>query len=103
MADMNPKRHPMPTQDPAQRARNFSEVALGYDADTAVAEALRCLGCKNRPCVSGCPVNVRIPEFIDKIKEGRNCKEISLRHIEKRKTGKPRPVESSGLMEESSC
>ena len=69
MADMNPKRHPMPTQDPAQRARNFSEVALGYDADTAVAEALRCLGCKNRPCVSGCPVNVRIPEFIDKIKE----------------------------------
>ena len=56
-----PKKHEMPVQDPCVRARNFDEVALGYDAETAVAEAQRCLNCKNRPCVSGCPVNIRIP------------------------------------------
>ena len=60
----------MPTQEPSVRARNFNEVALGYDEDKAVSEALRCLNCKNKPCVSGCPVNIRIPEFIAKIKEG---------------------------------
>jgi glutamate synthase (NADPH/NADH) small chain len=59
----------MPTQEPAVRARNFNEVALGYDEETAVAEALRCLNCTNRPCVSGCPVNIRIPDFIAKMKE----------------------------------
>ncbi|MBO7658783.1 MAG: NADPH-dependent glutamate synthase [Clostridia bacterium] len=64
-----PKKHEMPTQKPAVRARNFNEVALGYDEETAVAEALRCLNCKNRPCVSGCPVNIRIPDFIAKMKE----------------------------------
>ncbi|MBO7503119.1 MAG: NADPH-dependent glutamate synthase [Clostridia bacterium] len=64
-----PKKHEMPTQEPAVRARNFNEVALGYDEETAVAEALRCLNCKNRPCVSGCPVNIRIPDFIAKMKE----------------------------------
>ena len=67
---MNPKKNPMPTQDALVRARNFDEVALGYDEATAIDEALRCLSCKNRPCVSGCPVNIHIPEFIDKIKEG---------------------------------
>ena len=69
-ANMNPKKNPMPTQDPIVRARNFDEVAIGYDEATAIDEALRCLSCKNMPCVSGCPVNIHIPEFIDKIKEG---------------------------------
>ncbi len=68
-ANMNPKKNVMPTQEPSVRARNFSEVALGYSEETAVDEALRCLGCKNMPCVGGCPVNIRIPEFIAKIKE----------------------------------
>ncbi len=70
MANMNPKKNPMPTQDALVRARNFQEVALGYDEATAIDEALRCLSCKNMPCVGGCPVNIHIPEFIDKIKEG---------------------------------
>ena len=60
----------MPSQDAVERARNFDEVALGYDEATAIDEALRCLSCKNMPCVSGCPVNIRIPEFIAKIKLG---------------------------------
>ena len=68
-ANMNPKRNPMPTVDPHVRARNFHEVATGYTEEMAVDEALRCLGCKNMPCVSGCPVNIRIPEFIAKVKE----------------------------------
>ena len=70
MANMALKRNLMPTQDATVRARNFDEVALGYDEKTAIDEANRCLNCKTRPCVSGCPVNVHIPEFIDKIKEG---------------------------------
>ena len=68
---IDPKKHEMPTQDPAVRAHNFSEVALGYDSETAVAEASRCLNCKNQPCVSGCPVNIHIPEFLAKVKEGK--------------------------------
>ncbi len=64
-----PNKHEMPTQDAKERARNFNEVALGYTEETAVAEAERCLNCKNRPCVAGCPVNISIPEFISKIKE----------------------------------
>jgi glutamate synthase (NADPH/NADH) small chain len=66
---MDPKKHEMPSQAPEIRAHNFSEVALGYDEETAVSEAMRCLNCKNRPCVSGCPVNISIPEFISRIKE----------------------------------
>ena len=65
-----PKKHEMPTQAPEVRARNFNEVALGYTAEIAVAEAQRCLNCKNRPCVSGCPVNVNIPDFIAQIAKG---------------------------------
>ena len=68
--NMNPKRNVMPTQEPSVRARNFNEVALGYDEQTAIDEAMRCLNCKTMPCVSGCPVKIRIPEFIAKIKEG---------------------------------
>lgn len=65
-----PKKNPMPTQDPKVRAHNFNEVASGYTPELAVAEASRCLNCKNKPCVSGCPVNIDIPRFIMKIKEG---------------------------------
>ena len=60
---------PMPSQDPNVRNSNFQEVALGYTEEMAVSEAERCLNCKNKPCVSGCPVNVRIPEFIKKVTE----------------------------------
>ena len=67
---INPKKHEMPTQAPEVRARNFDEVALGYTAEIAVEEAQRCLNCKNRPCVSGCPVNVNIPDFIAQIAMG---------------------------------
>ncbi len=72
MAKVNtsPVKNPMPMQDPALRARNFEEVTLGYDEQTALAEASRCLSCKNAPCVSGCPVGIHIPEFIAKVKEG---------------------------------
>lgn len=65
-----PEKYEMPTQNAAERARNFDEVALGYTAEIAVAEAARCLNCKNRPCVAGCPVNVNIPDFISKVKTG---------------------------------
>ena len=68
--NMSLKRNEMPTQDAIIRATNFSEVALGYSEETAINEAMRCLECKNMPCVSGCPVNIHIPEFIAKIKEG---------------------------------
>ena len=68
---INPKKHEMPTQEPSVRAHNFKEVALGYTTEIAVEEAKRCLNCKNRPCVQGCPVNVQIPDFIAHIKEGR--------------------------------
>ena len=68
--NMSLTKNEMPTQEPQIRARNFSEVALGYSEETAVDEAMRCLNCKNMPCVSGCPVNIHIPEFIEKVKEG---------------------------------
>jgi glutamate synthase (NADPH/NADH) small chain len=63
-------RQPMPTQPAAERAHNFSEVALGYAEQVAAMEAARCLQCKRPKCVEGCPVNVRIPEFIDRLREG---------------------------------
>ena len=69
MPNMNPKKNPMPTQAPEVRAHNFSEVALGYTEEIALDEAQRCLNCKNSPCVSGCPVNIAIPDFIAKIRE----------------------------------
>ena len=67
---MTPVRNAMPTQDAKVRARNFDEVALGYTEEMAIDEANRCLGCKNMPCVAGCPVKVHIPAFIEKIKQG---------------------------------
>ena len=68
---IDPKKHEMPSQEPAVRAHNFKEVALGYTMEVAVEEAKRCLNCKTQPCVSGCPVNINIPDFITCIKEGK--------------------------------
>lgn len=68
--NMDPKKSEMPTQDAAVRSGNFLEVALGYDEETAINEAKRCLNCKNKPCEAGCPVNVAIPEFISRAAEG---------------------------------
>ena len=70
MANMSLTKNPMPEQDPIVRTGNFDEVALGYTPEMAVDEAKRCLNCKNMPCRSGCPVSVRIPEFIAKVAEG---------------------------------
>ncbi|MBE7068633.1 MAG: NADPH-dependent glutamate synthase [Clostridiales bacterium] len=67
---MSPLKNEMPTQDAEIRKGNFEEVALGYTAEQAIDEAKRCIGCKNRPCVSACPVNIKIPEFIAKVAEG---------------------------------
>lgn len=69
--NMDPKKHPMPSQEPLVRNKNFMEVALGYDEATAVDEAKRCLNCKNKPCVAGCPVAVDIPAFIALVAEGK--------------------------------
>ena len=62
------KKYPMPTQEAGARVHNFDEVALGYPVALAQQEAARCLNCKNRPCVQGCPVNIQIPDFIAHIK-----------------------------------
>ncbi|MDD6186891.1 MAG: NADPH-dependent glutamate synthase [Oscillospiraceae bacterium] len=69
-ANMRLDKNPMPSQDPKVRAHNFMEVTTGYTEAMAIDEAMRCLNCKNMPCVKGCPVNIHIPEFISKIKEG---------------------------------
>lgn len=68
--NQQPAKTPMPEQPGEVRAHNFEEVAQGYTADMAVNEAQRCLHCKHRPCVSGCPVNVQIPDFIALIASG---------------------------------
>ncbi|MBQ8004195.1 MAG: NADPH-dependent glutamate synthase [Oscillospiraceae bacterium] len=70
MANMSPKKNPMPQQEPCVRCKNFDEVALGYTEEQAIDEAKRCLNCKTRPCVAGCPVAVQIPEFIARVAEG---------------------------------
>ena len=77
--NMSLQKNPMPEQAPDIRNKNFEEVAQGYTEETAVSEALRCLGCKNSPCVSGCPVNVRIPEFIKCMQEKRFQGRVTLR------------------------
>ena len=70
MANMSLKKNEMPSQAPDVRNKNFLEVALGYTAEQAIDEAKRCLNCKNKPCVVGCPVKIYIPEFIAKVAEG---------------------------------
>ena len=67
--NMDPKKCPMPNQDPMVRNKNFDEVALGYTPEMAVSEAKRCLGCPKKPCQSGCPVGIDIPAFIAKVAE----------------------------------
>ncbi len=69
MPNMSLKKNPMPTQEPEVRSHNFEEVTLGYTLEQAVDEANRCLNCKNKPCVGGCPVAIDIPAFIAKVRE----------------------------------
>ncbi len=69
-ANMSLNRNPMPAQEPEIRAHNFDEVALGYSEEAAIDEAMRCLSCKNSPCVNACPVKINIPDFIGEIKKG---------------------------------
>jgi glutamate synthase (NADPH/NADH) small chain len=73
---------PMPKQDPKVRVKNFDEVALGYTEEQALAEANRCLQCKNSPCVKGCPVEIDIPAFIKLLREGKF--EESIRKIKEK-------------------
>ncbi len=70
MANMSLKKNEMPSQEPNIRNKNFKEVALGYTPEQAMDEAARCLNCKNKPCVGGCPVSIDIPAFIAEVKEG---------------------------------
>ena len=70
MPNMTPKKTEMPTQDPKVRAHNFLEVSQGYTSEMAQEEASRCLNCKHRPCVNGCPVQIQIPDFIAQVAKG---------------------------------
>ena len=70
MPNMSLKKVPMPEQEPNVRNHNFQEVSLGYTKEMAMKETAHCLNCKHKPCVGGCPVNIRIPEFIAKVAEG---------------------------------
>ena len=70
MPNMSLKKNEMPSQEPNVRNKNFKEVALGYTAEMAVNEAKRCIHCKNKPCQTGCPVGIDIPEFIAHVAEG---------------------------------
>lgn len=71
MPNMSPKKNEMPCQSPLERTKNFDEVALGYTEEQAIDEAKRCLHCKHRPCTAGCPVGVKIPDFLAKVAEGK--------------------------------
>ncbi len=70
MANMRMDKNPMSVQSPDERNKNFNEVALGYTPEQAIDEAKRCLNCKNKPCIAGCPVKIRIPDFIEKVAVG---------------------------------
>ena len=70
MPNMSLKKNEMPVQDPQVRNKNFKEVALGYTKEQAIDEAQRCLHCKTRNCVAGCPVRIDIPDFIKEVAEG---------------------------------
>ena len=73
MPNMSLKKHEMPSQEPQVRNKNFKEVALGYTAETAIEEAQRCLHCKHKPCIGGCPVKIHIPDFIAKVAVSRRA------------------------------
>ena len=73
MPNMSMKKNEMPSQEPNVRNKNFNEVALGYTAEQAVDEAQRCLSCKNKPCVTGCPVQIDIPAFVEQVAKGEMC------------------------------
>ncbi|NYZ76935.1 dihydropyrimidine dehydrogenase, partial [Candidatus Micrarchaeota archaeon] len=68
--DVKNKKHKMPEQDPKERVRNFREVAAGYDRQTAIDEAKRCLQCARKSCVEGCPVSIDIPAFVKAVSGG---------------------------------
>ena len=70
MPNMSLTKNPMPEQCPNERNKNFFEVTTGYTEEMAISEAQRCLNCKNKPCMQGCPVGVKIPEFIAYVAEG---------------------------------
>ena len=70
MPNMSLKKNEMPSQEPNVRNKNFLEVALGYTEEVAIDEAQRCLNCKHKPCVSGCPVHINIPAFIQEVAKG---------------------------------
>lgn len=70
MPNMSPKKNEMPSQEPNVRNKNFLEVTLGYSKEQAIDEAQRCLNCKNKPCISGCPVQIHIPDFIKEVANG---------------------------------
>ena len=70
MPNMQTTKTPMPTRTPEERKKDFGEVAIGYTEEMAINEAQRCLDCKNMPCASGCPVGIRIPDFIKELKNG---------------------------------
>lgn len=70
MPNMSPKKNQIPVQNAQERIHNFDEVTLGYTMEQAVDEAKRCLNCKHKPCVAGCPVSIQIPDFLHKIIDG---------------------------------
>ncbi len=80
MINMALEKVKMPLQDGASRSKNFDEVALGYTKEMAMEEAMRCLNCANRPCVSGCPVKVNIPDFIACVAQGDFAKAYAVIH-----------------------
>ena len=75
------KRHPMSEQNADERAKNFNAVNLGYNAETAIAEARRCLLCPAAPCVQGCPVRIKIPEMLEFVSIGDFEKALSIKYI----------------------
>ena len=70
MINLRSTKNPMPEQDPNVRNKNFLEVTLGYTPEMAVSEAMRCVKCRKKPCMSGCPVMIKIPDFVAKVAEG---------------------------------
>ena len=82
MPNMSLEKIAMPVQPADERIKNFEEVATGYTAEMAMEEATRCLHCKHKPCVNGCPVNVNIPDFIEKVKDGEFKEEPTIDYSE---------------------